>query len=84
MSEEVLALIDDSKKFLEPYKIYGKMISDGIAQLEGLEKLVREKSYGEAYKSCSGMSEQLVTYRGFVPRLADNLDKMKTILEKLR
>jgi len=83
LSEEILALIEDSKKFLEPYRTYGKMISDGIVQLEGLEKLVREKAYGEAYTTCSNMVEQLATYRGFVPRLADNLDKMKALLEKL-
>jgi hypothetical protein len=84
LSEEVLALIADSKKFLEPYRMYGKMISDGITQLEGLEKLVHEKAYGDAYKTTCGMIEQLATYRGFVPRLADNLDKMKALLEKLR
>jgi hypothetical protein len=84
LSEEVLALIADSKKFLEPYRMYGEMISDGIAQLDGLEKLVREKAYSEAYKSCCAMCEQLSTYRGFVPRLADNLDKIKGLLEKIR
>ena len=83
MCEEALALIEDSKKFLEPYRMYGKMISDGIVQLDGLEKLVREKSYSDAYKTCCGMCEQLSTYRGFVPKLADNLDKIRVILEKL-
>ncbi len=82
--EEALALIDDSKKFLEPYKMYGQMISDGIAQLDKLEKLVRDGAYGDAYKMCVAMCEQISTYKGFVPRLADNLDKIKGILETVR
>ena len=78
---EAIKLIDESRKFLEPYKIYGKMITDGIAQLDVLETLVKEGKIPEAYsKSCS-MCEQIVGYRAFVPQLADNLEKVRGILK---
>ena len=78
--DEALTLIEDSKKFLEPYKIYGQMISDGISQLEKLEVLIRDKAYLDAFKLSNAMSEQISGYRSFVPRLADNIDKIKEIL----
>jgi hypothetical protein len=78
--DEALTIIEDSKKFLEPYKVYGQMISDGISQLEKLEVLIRDKAYLDAFKLSNTMSEQISGYRSFVPRLADNIDKIKEIL----
>jgi len=81
--DEALKLIEDSKNFLEPYKMYGKMISDGIVQLDELKRLVDEKAYEDACRMSSGMCEQLAGYRSFVPKLAENLKKVNEILEKL-
>ena len=81
-TEDALKLIDESKKFLEPYIIYGKMITDGIAQLIKLEKLVKDKAYGDAYKLSCSMCDQISGYRSFVPQLAENLEKLREILEK--
>jgi hypothetical protein len=81
--EEALGLISDSKKFLEPYKMYGKMITDGVAQLDKLEELVHCKSYADAYKMVCGLCDQISTYRGFVPKLAENLEKTREILRGL-
>jgi hypothetical protein len=80
-TEDALKLIEESKMFLEPYKIYGKMITDGIAQLDNLEKLVNEKAYGNAYKLTCSMCDQISGYRSFVPPLADNLEKVREILK---
>lgn len=79
--EEAFSLIEDSKKFLEPFKVYGQMISDGISQLEKLEGLIRDKAYLDALKLINTMSEQISGYRSFVPRLADNIIKIKEILK---
>ena len=79
-AEGALVFITDSKKFLEPYKAYGKMITDGIAQLDKLEALVRSKSYAEAYMMVCAMCDQISSYRGFVPKLVENLEKMREIL----
>ena len=79
--EDALKLVEDSKKFLEPYKIYGQMITDGIAQLEKLEKLIQGKAYDDAYRLSCAMCEQITGYRGFVPQLADNLEKIREILK---
>ena len=79
--EDALKLIDESKKFLEPYKIYGKMITDGIAQLDNLEKLVKEGKIPEAYTMSCSMCNQIAGYRAFVPQLADNLEKVRGILK---
>ena len=81
--EDALGLIADSKKFLEPYKAYGKMITDGVAQLDKLEELVLGRSYADAYKIVCGMCDQISTYRGFVPKLAENLEKTREILRGL-
>jgi hypothetical protein len=81
--EDALVLIANSKKFLEPYKAYGTMITDGIAQLDKLEALMRSKSYTEAYMMVCGMCDQILTYRGFVPKLAENLEKTRDILRGL-
>lgn len=81
--EEALGLIADSKKFLEPYKAYGKMITDGVAQLDKLDEVVRMKSYAEAFKMVCGMCDQISTYRSFVPKLAENLEKTREILRTL-
>ncbi len=81
--EDALGLIADSKKFLEPYKAYGKMITDGVAQLDNLEELVRGRSYADAYRIVCGMCDQISTYRGFVPKLAENLEKTREILRGL-
>ncbi len=78
--EDALKLIDESRKFLEPYKIYGKMIIDGIAQLDNLEKLVREGRVPEAYTMSCSMCNQIAGYRTFVPQLVDNLEKVRVIL----
>jgi hypothetical protein len=82
-AEDTLVFITDSKKFLEPYKVYGTMITDGIAQLDKLEALVRSKSYAEAYMMVCAMCDQISTYRGFVPALAENLEKTREILKGL-
>ena len=79
--EDALKLINDSKKFLEPYRIYGQMITDGISQLEKLEKLILDKANEEAYKLSCSMCEQIASYRSFVPQLADNLEKIRKILK---
>ncbi|MGD0803565.1 MAG: hypothetical protein ABSA11_05770 [Candidatus Bathyarchaeia archaeon] len=79
--EDVLKLIDESKKFLEPYRIYGQMIMDGIAQLESLEKLVKEEKIPEAYALSCSMCEQITQYRSFVPQLADNMERVREILK---
>lgn len=79
--EDALQLINDSKLFLEPYKMYGQMITDGIAQLEKLEKLIQGNAYDEAYKLSCTMCEQITGYRSLVPQLADNLDKIREILK---
>jgi hypothetical protein len=81
-TEDALKLIEESKKFLEPYKIYGKMITDGVAQLDNLETLVKDKAYGEAYKLSCSMCDQISGYRSFVPQLVDNLEKIREILKK--
>lgn len=82
-TDEAMKLIDESKKFLEPYKAYGPMINDGIAQLEKLEKLIRDKAYEDAFKLSSAMCEQVANYRSFVPQLADNLEKVREILRRV-
>lgn len=79
--EDALKLIDDSKKFLEPYKIYGQMITDGISQLEKLEKIILDKENEEAYKLSCSMCEQIAGYRNYVPQLADNLERIREILK---
>jgi hypothetical protein len=79
--EDALKLIDESKKFLEPYKVYGKMITDGIAQLDNLEKLVKEGKISEAYTMSCSMCNQIAGYRAFVPQLADSLEKVRAILK---
>jgi len=79
--EDALKLIDESRKFLEPYKIYGKMITDGITQLDDLEKLVKEGKISEAYTMSWSMCDQVAQYRTFVPPLVDNLDKVRRILK---
>jgi hypothetical protein len=79
--EDALKLIEDSKKFLEPYRIYGKMISDGIAQLDNIEKLVRDGKISEAYTMGCSMCDQIAGYRSFVPKLADNLEIVRRILK---
>lgn len=81
--EDALGLIADSKKFLEPYKAYGKMITDGVAQLDKLEELVQGRSYADAYRMVCGMYDQISTYRSFVPKLAENLEKTREILKGL-
>ena len=79
--EDALKLIDESRKFLEPYKIYGKMITGGIAQLDDLEKLVKEGKISEAYTMSWSMCDQVAQYRTFVPPLVDNLEKVRRILK---
>jgi len=79
-TEDALKLIVESKKFLEPYKIYGSMITKGISELEKLETLVKERSNDEAYRIICNMCEQISTYRSFVPELAVKLDRVKDIL----
>jgi hypothetical protein len=83
-TEEALKLIDESKTFLEPYRIYGQMIADGIAQLDNLEKLVRGNALDEAYKLSVAMCEQVAGYSSFVPQLVDNLEKVREILKGAR
>ncbi len=80
-SEDAIALISDSKKFLEPYKTYGKMINDGIVQLDNLEKLVRDRAFQDAYKISVSMCDQISNYRTFVPKLVENLEKIRGILK---
>jgi hypothetical protein len=81
--EEAVGLIADSKRFLEPYKAYGKMINDGITQLDNLERLVRAGSFSDALNMSSSMCDQITAYRGFVPKLAENLEKITEILKRL-
>jgi hypothetical protein len=81
-TEDALKLIEESRKFLEPYKMYGKMITDGVVQLDNLEKLVSDMAYDEAYKLSCSMCDQISGYRSFVPQLADNLEKVREILKK--
>jgi len=82
--EDALKLIDESKKFLEPYKIYGKMIMDGIAQLDNLEKLIIDGKIPEALTTSRSMCDQIAGYRAFVPQLAENLEKVRGILKSNR
>ncbi len=79
--EDSIHLIDESKKFLEPYKIYGKMIIDGLAQLDNLEKLIIDGKIHEALTTSRSMCDQIAGYRAFVPQLADNLEKVMEILK---
>lgn len=79
-AEEALRLIAESKQFLEPYRMYGPMIADGISQLERLERLVKERENAEAYRSICVMCEQISAYRSFVPELAIKLDRVRDIL----
>jgi hypothetical protein len=79
--EDALKLIAESKQFLEPYRVYGPMITEGISQLEKLERLVKEGAIVEAYKLICGMCEQITAYRSFVPELAARLDRIKEILK---
>jgi hypothetical protein len=81
-TEDAVKLIAESKQFLEPYKMYGPMITDGISQLDRLETLVREGEITEAYQLIINMCAQISTYRGFVPELASKLDRVRDILGK--
>jgi hypothetical protein len=80
-TEDALKLIEESKRFLEPYKVYGKMILDGISQLDNLEVLIRDKAYGDAYRLSCAMCDQISGYRNFVPPLANNLERVREILK---
>jgi hypothetical protein len=79
--EDALKLIQESKQFLEPFVAYGQMISDGIAQLDQLKKLVEEKANDEAYRLSCTMCEQISNYRAFVPDLVLKLEKIREILK---
>jgi hypothetical protein len=80
-TEDALKLIEESKRFLEPYKVYGKIILDGIAQLDNLEVLIRDKAYGDAYRLSCAMCDQISGYKNPVPSLANNLEKVREILK---
>ena len=80
--EDALKLITESKQFLEPYRAYGPMITEGISQLEKLEKLVNEGKNVEGYNLICSMCEQISPYRGLVAELAVKLDQIKHILRK--
>jgi hypothetical protein len=82
--EDALKLIDESKKFLEPYKIYGKMITDGLTQLDNLEELVGDGKIPEAFTMICSMCDQIAGYRAFVPQLAEKLEKVRGILKSNR
>jgi hypothetical protein len=81
-TDDVMKLIAESKLFLEPYKMYGPMITDGISQLDRLETLVRLGENTEAYQLILNMCAQVSAYRGFVPELASKLDRVRDILGK--
>lgn len=80
--EDAMKLIAESKQFLEPYRAYGPIITEGITQLEKLEKLVKEGANAEAYSLICSMCEQISPYRGLVAELAVKLDQIKNILRK--
>jgi hypothetical protein len=80
--EEALSIIEDSKRQLDPLKVFGQVVVDGIAQLDRLDTLIKERSFVEAYKMSSSFSDQISPYRNFIPHLAENLDRIREILRK--
>ena len=81
-SEEALALLSESKKFLEAYKMYGQIVTDTINYLTEIEKLITDRSYQEAYKLSTNLVKQLSSYRSFIPDLAVKIDRVNEILNK--
>jgi len=79
--DDAKKLIKESKTFLEGYRIYGKIVTDAIIQLEKLEKLIEEQNNLEAYKLSRGLCDQIGPYRSMIPDLAPKLDKISEILK---
>jgi hypothetical protein len=78
--EEALKLITESKQYLEAYKVYGQLVSEAIAVLNKIERLITERAYEEAHKLSSGLCQQISAYKDYVPDLASKLDKITEIL----
>jgi hypothetical protein len=74
-------LIKESKTFLEGYRMYGKMVTDAIIELEKLEILIEEQKSLHAYKFSCGLCDQIGPYRSMIPDLAKRLDKISEILK---
>ena len=84
-TEEFNRLISESKSFLEDYRMFGKAVSDAIEALSRVQDLVSEPTkvnLNEALNIVNGLSDQLSPFRGYVPTLAEDLDKIQRWLRE--
>jgi len=81
---EAKSLIEDCRKSLENYRMYGDAVGEGLKQLDKLDELVSEGKMNEAYTMCVELSGTIAPYRPYIADVADRLDAVKAKLEELK
>ncbi len=77
---ETLAILEEMKKYIEPYRSFGPVVDEGIKNIDQMSSLIREGKLEEAYGQCCSLLERFGSYRSFVPELAKKMDRLKEIL----
>jgi len=75
--EELKKSIEASKKLLESYRGYGKMVVDAISALEEIDKYIDNPSEEELPRIkeiANEMNSKIGPYKGFVPQVASTID----------
>ncbi len=79
-TDEALTLLEDAKRYIEPYRAFGPMVDEGIRNLDEMKSLISCGKMDDAYKICCSLMDRFGSYRAFVPELAAKMDRVKEIL----
>jgi len=79
-TEEALTLLEDAKRYIEPYRAFGPIVDEGIRNLDEMKVLICGGRLGDAYTLCCSLMDRFGSYRAFVPELATKMDRVKEIL----
>ncbi len=80
MEDELKACITDAVKTLDNYRSFGPMVEKGISAFERINECITDPSdeeKAEAKDLINQLQEEIGPYQGYVPTVADALEKLK-------
>ena len=84
MKEEIKEGIQESRKALEGYRWFGKLVQEAVNALDEIERYVDDPQPEEKPKIVGIVKEmkaRIGPYKSFVPSLVETLTKLETWLE---
>ncbi len=76
-----------SKAALEPYRLYGQAVVDGINAFTRLDEVIAnpsDESVAEGIKIAMDLNKRIAPYRLFVPQVAKTVDEVLKWLQDIR